>query len=226
MATKSSISQMFGKSPFRALQKHSGVVQECVHVLPELFAALLAGKKDDAEKHIVRISTLESEADDLKNELRAHLPKSLFMPVDRRDLLEILDFQDTIADTAQDIAGVFNERAMDVPKQLAEPLRALVDRCVDACDQSDKIINELDELVATGFRGRESDAVSDMVDELNGIESDTDKMGADLARKLFSLEKEMTPVSVILWYDIIKMIGGVADYSEKVGNRLRLLMAR
>jgi len=65
-----------------------------------------------------------------------------------------------------------------------------------------------------------------MVDELNKIESDTDQMGLDLARLLFAHEDEMKPVSVMFWYQLIQWIGDLADYAEKVGNRLRLLLAR
>ena len=140
--------------------------------------------------------------------------------------MEILDLQDAIADKAQDIAGLFEERTMEMPEGLSNAVCNLVARVVDACDQSDKIINELDELIATGFRGRESDAVSEMVSELNDIESETDAMGATLARQVFALEGKMSSVSIILWYEIVQNIGHVADNAEKVGNRLRLLIAR
>ena len=78
----------------------------------------------------------------------------------------------------------------------------------------------------TGFRGLESESVIEMVDQLNKIESDTDQMGLDLVRSLFAHEDDMKPVSVVFWYRLIIMIGNLADYAEKVGNRLRLLLAR
>jgi predicted phosphate transport protein (TIGR00153 family) len=226
MATKSTISGLFGRSPIQPLQKHMSVVTKTAHKVIDLFECLCADQWDQLGPVIAEISKLESEADSIKNELRAHLPKSLLMPVDRRDILEILDLQDNIADTAQEIGGLIKERRMDVPHSLREPLLAMVRRCVDACDHSEKTINELDELLATGFRGRESDIVETMVNELSKIESDTDRMGTDLARGLFALEDDMNPVSVILWYELIKMIGNLADYAEKVGNRIRLLLAR
>ena len=46
------------------------------------------------QKIVDEICRLESEADEIKNDIRGHLPKSIFMPVDRRDLLEILILQD------------------------------------------------------------------------------------------------------------------------------------
>jgi predicted phosphate transport protein (TIGR00153 family) len=89
-----------------------------------------------------------------------------------------------------------------------------------------RIIERLDELVETGFRGPESESVIEMVEQLNKIESDTDQMGLELTRSLFAREDEMKPVSVVFWYDLINMVGALADYAEKIGNRLRLLLAR
>jgi predicted phosphate transport protein (TIGR00153 family) len=208
------------------MQEHIGVATQCAAQVPELFEALAAGDHDRVVSIKERIYELEQQADDIKNELRAHLPKSLLLPVDRRDLLEVLDMQDSIADTAQDIAGLLFERPMEVPENLKDPLLALTRRCVDACNQAVLIIGELDELVETGFRGRESDRVSEMVAELNKIETDTDEMGTELVRRLFAQEDEMKPVSVMFWYELIQWIGDLADYAEKVGNRLRLLLAR
>lgn len=225
MKSKNPISAMFGKSPFKAMQQHMRIVDECVAEIPGLFQALvdndasLVSQKD-------KIFEQEEAADQLKNTLRNHLPKSIFMPVDRRDLLELLDMQDSIADTAQDIAGLLVERKMEVPEGMAKPLLELVNRCRDASSQALKIIEELDELVSVGFSGREADQVEEMVAALSVIEGETDTIGMELTRTLFAQEKTLSPVSVMLWYQLIGWIGDLADYSEKVGNRLLLLIAR
>jgi uncharacterized protein len=226
MATNTTFTNLFGRSPFKPLQEHMLVIKECAREVPKIFQALCDGDANQVKEVQAKIFELESKADTIKNDLRAHLPKSLFMPVDRRDLLEVLDLQDTVADTAQDIAGLLVERSMEVPNSMKAPLMNMVSRCVDACVQAARIIGRLDELVETGFRGPESDAVLAMVDELNMIESDTDRMGLELSRSLFEHEDSMKPISVVLWYDLIKMIGSLADDSEKIGNRLRLLLAQ
>ena len=110
------------------------IVKECIDEVPALFDALVAKNQDEVIAIKERIFTKEQEADDLEHQLRAHLPKSLFMPVDRRDLLDLLNIQDAIADTAQDIAGLMVERDMSVPPEMEEPLLAMVRRCVDTCD--------------------------------------------------------------------------------------------
>ena len=226
MPRSSPLMKMFRRSPLKYLQEHMRVVMECVREVPPLFDALVDGDKDRFAVAKDKIFDREAAADKIKNELRAGLPKSLFLPVDRRDLLEILQLQDSIADTAQDIAGLLMERPMDVPETLKGPLTKLVRRCVDVCEKSSQIIEELDELLEMGFRGREATQVETMVDELNRVEDETDELGVDLTRRLFAQEDNMNPVSVIMWYRLIQWIGDLADYAEKVGDRLRLLTAR
>ncbi len=226
MRTTNPIASLLGSSPFKPMKAHMRVAVECVSEVPALFDALIAKDQEALKAQKEKIFAKEQEADDLKHDIRAHLPKSLFMPVDRRDLLEVLNMQDSIADTAQDIAGLMMERDMAVPEGMAEPLTALVRRCVDTCEQAGTIMEELDELIEMGFRGREATKVEEMVEKLNLIEDETDEMGMALARTLFSKEDEMKPVSVMFWYQLIQWIGDLADYAEKVGDRMRLLIAR
>jgi hypothetical protein len=171
------------------------------------------------------IDRLEHEADRIKNEIRSHLPNRMFLAVERRDMLEILDFQDSIADRAQDIAELADMRGMVVPKPLVDAFLELVRRVVVACEQAQTVINELDDLVETGFRGREVERVDKMINELSRIESDTDVLEERVQRLLFEIEDELG-ISVIFWYKLVDYIGGMADYAERVGNRLRLLTAR
>lgn len=226
MSSSNTFSKLFGQSPFTALQEHMRVVVECAREVQPLIEALAAGDQEQVIQLKDRIFEREAEADRIKHELRAHLPKSLFMPVDRRDLLEVLLLQDTIANVAQDIAGLLIERKMSIPDFLRDPLIELTARCVDTVEHAAKVIEELDELLAIGFRGREVDSVDQMLKELNLIEDETDELGIALARALFDHEDELKPVSVMMWYQIIEWIGDLADYAEKVGDHLRLLIAK
>ena len=226
MRKKPQIATMFGKSPFKALQTHMGIVKECVLEVPILFDALVKGEQQALTDQQEKIFIKEEEADILVDELRIHLPRSLFMAVDRRDLLDLLKLQDNIADTAQDIAGLMMERDMSVPQEMVEPLQALVQRCVDACLHSATIVERIDELIETGFRGREASDVETMVEQLSTIEDETDQMGRDLVQLLFSIEDNMNPVSVMFWYQMIQWIGNLGDHAEDVGNQMRLLIAK
>ena len=221
-----SLLDLFASSPFKPMQRHMKTVLECVRQVPPLFEALCAGDLEAVKTCERRIDELEGEADKQKNDLRAHLPKRLLLPVDRRDLLEILDLHDTIADTAQDIGQLLVEREMQVPESMRAPLCELVQAVERACLGQGAVIDELDELVEIGFRGREASHVEDMIDELGRLEESCDELERRLRRELFALEDSLSPVSVMFWYQLIDWLGDLADLSEKAGNRIRLLIAR
>ena len=221
------IASLFGRHvPFRELQAHMKAVQACANHIPDLLAALVDDDADTAKEIAKKIFALEDEADSLKHACRLHLPKRLLMPVDRRDLLDILQHQDVIADRAEDIAGIFLQRNMPVPEPMKEKLVPLGTRCIDVVNMTAEVIELFDELLAVGFRGRFLAKVEEKVDAINKAENDADKLERELSRILFTIESELDPISVILWYRVLEWIGDLADYAEKVGNAFRLVIAR
>lgn len=223
---RSTISSLFGASPIRPLQQHMQSVQVCVEQLIPFFKAVLAKDWETVAKERQEISRLEREADKLKRDLRLHLPKSLFMPVSRRDLLEVLTMQDKIANKAKDIAGIITGRKMEFPEGLDTLLLEYVERSIEASAQAQKAINELDELVATGFRGNELSVVEAMIRDLDNIESDTDRLQVNLRAEIYRLEADLPPVNVMFMYKVIDGIGELADRAQRVGSRLQLMLAR
>lgn len=226
MPIGSYMSGIFGSSPVAPMQQHMAKVVVCVVELVPLFNAVINEDWDSVEQYQQKISGLENEADALKKELRLHLPKGLFMPVSRQDLLEVLTMQDKIANKAKDIAGVILGRRMTLPAVIHEDYIRYVQRCIDACKQAQTAINQLDELVETGFSGHEIRLVSDMIHKLDMIESDTDTLEADIRHKIFAIEKDLPPVDVMFLYKIIEWTGEVADRAQRVGSRLQLMLAR
>jgi predicted phosphate transport protein (TIGR00153 family) len=218
------LGNLFGASPIRPMQKHMTVAVACAKEVLPLFEDMAAGRVDAFPTRRKAIDRLEHEADDIKNEIRSRLPRRLFMAIERRDMLEILDHQDSIADCAQDIAGLVDQRSMVAPEGLAEPLLDLVRKVVFTCEHASQVIQELDDLVETGFSGRTAGRVQEMINALNALESETDAIAERAQRKLFAMEDELG-VSTVFWSQLIIWVGRMADHAEKVGNRLRLLIA-
>ncbi len=226
MTYKSHIFSMFGSSPVRPLQQHMDKVQVCVQELVPFFEAVLDDDWKKAEELQGRIAMLEGEADVIKRDLRLHLPRGWMMAMSRRDLLEVLTTQDRIANKAKDIAGLVLGRKMCFPAQQGPAVLNFVKRSLDATHQAQRAINELDELVETGFKGHEVELVESMIDELTKIEGDTDAMQVAIRAALFDKEDELPPVDVMFIYRVIEWIGDLADLAQGVGNRLELMLAR
>ncbi len=221
-----SILGVFAKSPIKPLQEHIDKVNECAALLVPFFDATITGDWDKAVEIRKDISNAEKEADTLKREIRLKLPGGLFMPVERTDLLELLTQQDKIANKAKDISGRVIGRELLVPQAVQTTFQAYLVRCLDAVTLAKDAINELDDLLETGFRGREVDLVAKMISELDKIEDDTDELQIQVRRQVYAMEAELNPVDVMILYKIIEWVGDLADLAERVGSRLELMLAR
>ncbi len=226
MKLKNTFADLFGASPIRPLQEHMAVSVSAADELVDFFTAAIAGDWEKAEAEYNEIRSIENKADELKKELRLHLPKSLFLPVPRSDLLDLLTKQDKIANTAKDIAGIMLGRKMSIPQAMQATMLEFVVTSVATADKALKAIGELDELLESGFSGREADIVERLVSELDEFEHKADEHEVAIRALLFSLESELPPVDVMFLYQTIDTIGDLADRSQKVGARLLLLLAK
>lgn len=220
-----SILGLFAQSPFEGLQTLAHRVQDCAHEIPPLFDALFEGDYDEVRAQADKISDLEHEADVVKDQVRDRLPKTIFLPVDRRDLLDVISILDAVADCSEDVGILFTIRKMDPHPELVEPLRELLDRVMKVVDQAVDVVDQLDVLVKVGFEGKEAVRVKNMIDELNQLEHEADVVQDDLARRLFDLEDEIPPGGIFIWNKILNKVGDVANTAEKMGSRLRLFLA-
>ena len=221
-----SILKMFGRSPIKPLQQHIAKTTECVRALIAFIAAVLDKDWALAAIEHKQVIHYEHEADDIKKDIRSHLPKSLFLPVSRSDLLEILTIQDMIANKCKDIAGLVMGRKMPIPQAIAMDYVELLTSSLSAAELAHSAISELDELLETGFRGEEVAIVEQMITLLNEKEHDNDEIQIKVRQGLFKLEESLSPVDVVFLYKMIEWTGGIADHAHQVGNLLQLLLAR
>jgi predicted phosphate transport protein (TIGR00153 family) len=218
------IDKLVGRSPVGPMQEHMKAAVSCASEIIPLVEAMTSGDADAIQACRATIDDKEHLADEIKHQIRSHMPRRLMMAMERRDLLEILDCQDSIADVTQDIAELVDQRGMKLPENLAEPFRALAVRSVAACEQGKKVIDELDALVETGFGEREVTRVEGMISKLGDIETDTDVLLDTACRTLFAMENELG-IATVYWHQLLLWVADLADYAERVGNRLRLLIA-
>lgn len=222
----SSLFNMFGHSPIRPIEQHMRKVHHCAKQLLPFFEAVLLQDWQTAAGIQEKIASLEKEADLLKRDLRLHLPMGLFLPVARTDLLELLSAQDRIANKAEDIAGLIVGRQMVIPEALAPLFMPFLKCSLEASEQACKAINELDELLESGFRGNEVKIVEEMTVTLDEIEQENDEKLAEIRGRIFELEKELPTLEVIFLYKLVQWIGDLADHAQTVGGLLQILIAK
>jgi hypothetical protein len=219
-------SGIFASSPIRPLQTHMEAIVACVQQLVPFIEAVLSQNGEEKVRIHRNIVDLEHTADKLKKELRLRLPSSLFMPVDRRDVLEVLTMQDRVAGAVRDVSGIILGRKMVIPEVMRDNYRELVATCVQSVEQAHRAINELDELIETSFGDMERERVGALLSELDRIEQETDEQTIHLSHQLFDLEDELKPVNVMFLYRVLDKTSLIADRAQRVGSRLQLMLAR
>ena len=147
------------------------------------------------------------------------------MPINRRDLLEMLDMQDSIADVAQDIVILLNIRKMKLPEELSQDVIQFVKKSQDVCYLARGLTQEFGDVIESGFGRHEIKKLLEMIDNVSIAETEADNLEDALVRRLYEVEEKMNYVDAVFWYKIFELIGDIADFSKKTGNRLRLMIA-
>ena len=222
----SPLAGLLRKSPFKPIQEHMRVVTSCVTLLPELFDGMYQKDQEGMQRTAREINDRETAADKIKSGFRRHMPNTLLMPVDRRDLLSLINQQDAIADGAEKIGQILESRDMLIPPTIKEHFDELLKSTVAICLQAKLMIEELDELVHVGFSGREHDRVTEMITVVRKEEHNIDEILRKVNRTLFMAEKELDPVSVMFWYKIIEEMGDISDHAENMADRLLLFLSK
>lgn len=220
-----SVLNIFASSPFKPLQDHARCVQSCVEALISYFEGVFAQDLEGMAEQYQRIARLEHDADDLKRNIRQHLPTSLFMPVSRSDLLELLAAQDKLANKSKDIAGIVLGRKMHIPSEIQKIFLEYVMASVRATQQVVRVGSAFDELVETGFKGHEAKRVTIEITQLSHIEKESDNLQVLIRSRLYEIEKTLPPIDVIFIYKVIDRIGDIANQAQSVGHCIDLLLA-
>jgi uncharacterized protein len=218
------IARLFGKSPFAPLQSHMKKVALCIERLSDIFNALSKRDMEKIEKLVADLSRMEHEADLTKNDIRNHLPKSLFLPIDRAHFLEILAVQDSIADKAEDVGVLLILRPLESFRNFVEDLVAFFRKNELAFLDAKQIIEEIDELLESSFGGIEAEKVKSMVEQTAYKEHEADKMRQILMKQLFTYGDALSVPVFFLWMRLIEEVGAISHLSERLANRIRMIL--
>ena len=202
-------------------------VAESVVPLKEFFEALHQEDYSKVKEIQQQVSLAEEEADIIKNEVRDHLPRSIFMPINRRDLLEMLDMQDTIADVAQDIVNLLTLRKMSLPKELCQDVIQFVEKSQQVCSMAQDLSQEFGDVLESGFGRHKINKLLEMIDQVSTAETEADDLEDSLVRKMFEVEDRMKPIDVVFWYKIFELIGDIKiEYNENTPLKTRKMPHR
>jgi len=219
----SKIGGFFGRSALGPLAEQMIKARETVDQLPALFEAMFKGDRDKLRAVVSEIDKLEGQTDDIKDEIRGQLSRSMFSSVERGDILALTKVLDTVSDRCNELAKFVSLRPTAVPAILQPKIKDLVDIIVKTVDSLDFAIDTMHELEEKQALKHDMPRVEEMLRQVAVDEHSADRCEAQALVQLFEHEKEIDPVSVIFLLRIIEATGRVADAAENVSDGFRRL---
>ncbi len=192
--------------------------------LDEIFHNLASFDLVNLQDIVSILSKLEHEADLTKNDIRNHLPKSLFLAIDRSQLLEILAIQDSIADLTEEVGHLLTLKRLTPIDTLYEELQFFFKKNKDAFIEVYHIMKEMDNLLEASFGGIEAQKVKLMIDRTAYKEYESDLIKRRIIKLLFEKSTDLTPADFYQWIKIIEGVGEISHTSEKLAMRVRMLL--
>jgi predicted phosphate transport protein (TIGR00153 family) len=216
------------KSPFQGLWEHAAKVQECIAALRETLDAFTANQHDKVPGLAATVSALELQADEIKSNIRNHLPANVRMPVDKPLFLQALAEQDRILDEAEDAAIWMSMRKTEVSPEIADGFRRLLAKVIETVDAYERAVANTHDLVETGFVKREREEQKQLIHRVHELEHETDVLSRELSALLLepAAEKKLGPIAVYHLLKLTLQLSKVADHAENAGDRLRAMLSR
>lgn len=220
------IQDLFGKSPFGPLVEHTKKVIECVEMLKPLMEALVNEDYEEIHKIQDKISRLEYEADNIKHEVRQHLPRRYFMPVERVELERFISCQDKIADKVEDFAVILTLRKTKLHPDVMDKFFDFIEQIFQVTGTLLGAAVELKNLAEVSFSGAEARHVLDILHGLNEEEWKADRMARSLSKDVYALEKQLDPITIIFYEKMILTLSAIANEAENAGDMLRTMIVK
>lgn len=222
---KNILKSLLSKSPFKPLQEHMEHVHICVVAIQDLLQEVKKGSFEEAKKLYSKINEHEHLADKIKDEIRENLSRSLFMPVHRNDLMEILSIQDSIADAAEDVGVLLTiKESLSMPSDLFVLLEAILNKTLETFHKYHEIILEMEYLLEATFSGPQAQIAKKNIDKVAYLEHETDLVQKVFLKKFFECDDQLSKSDFFLISKISRRIGDIANISEKAAKKIRLIL--
>ncbi len=215
--------EIFKKSPkkelFECLENHARHVLTCTERLPDALIAYFKQDYASCQKISQEITNIEREADRIKQNIRAHLPRGIIMPVDRFELFLYLKEQDAVADAIEDILKWLTFRRTKVDDLIAQQMLTLAKLNIE----TSKLLIPLIEQARIYFSSSDEKAreeVKQVVRTIRTREHESDVFATELKRNIFALDLDALSI-----YHLLRMTEFICDISGRTENAADLMRA-
>ncbi|MGX9366649.1 DUF47 domain-containing protein [Desulfoplanes sp. PS50] len=213
------------KCPMEGLVEHYDKIAECTHVIGESLECYVSGVGACREfTELTReIDAIEDHADSIKRNIRNHLPRRLFMAVDKTLFLNYTKSQDNILDAAQEALQWLGMRQVAIPEGNFQKM------LIDLLEE----VRETTELLGPALRGTIGFVHGETMDRMalkqkyqavRRQHHDAQKLSRKLTEAIYNSSMDFKDI-----YQLIHFVDCMVDMShncENCADVLRTMIAR
>ncbi len=219
------ILQTLRRSPFDGLQQHFKLVRMGIIALDKAIRCYLEEDYINFKKYSDKVYKYEHKADLIKGNIRNHLPKFIFIPIDKGDFLALLKESDGILDSAEDIAVLMDMRRSKIPENAKENFRLVMKNAIKTVETLDRAMDMFKLMLETSFGGKTREDIKGVIYKVHKLEHESDVIEKKISKQLFNLEAT-DPITVMHMLKIVDRMGCIADHAENAADRIRATMAK
>ncbi len=166
---------------------------------------------EEYNKRVNHISEIESEADNLRRDIKKIIYSEMLIPDSRGDVLGLIETSDEIFSLFKNSLWSFSNETPKIGEDLTAGYRRLTNMVVKAVDE-----------LTSGCRVffLSPHLVTSYTAKVTLYEKEADKIGAALKTDIFSLDIELT--EKIHLREFVDCIDCIADHAEDVADRLSI----
>jgi len=218
------LGNLFRRSPFENTFKHAVKVAQCGPVFVGAVQSYFKGDLDRFEILKEEIREIEAEADKMKRNIRAHLPASVLMPVEKSVFFSFLREADKVVDCIKNALYLMSYYRLALPEEIEKDYVLLTKEVGD-------YLGFLPEMVLrahTYFASRtekDRESVKEMIREIRFREKESDDLEKTLFIRLCA-DESIPPKTFFLTIRLVETTGDVADHLENSADMMRVMIAR
>lgn len=218
------LSMIGGRSPLDGLMEHFAQIEASMTIIHDSLLCYIGGGSTCKDFQVLKdeLDQLEDKADKIKRNIRNHLPRGVFMAVDKTLFLNYTRAQDNILDSAQDALDWLNIHTVTIPKPLRESGLSLVEAAIKSVELLKPALEGTIGLVHTDIADRQ--AVKESFRAVRNQHNQVRKLKSRLFGELFRAEMEFKEVFQLLHF--FEYMHDMSHNAESCADILRAMIAR
>ena len=220
---RSTFMYLFYKSPFESLKRHADKVSECAKMFYKAIACHIDRRCEDFDNLTDLVAKLESEADAIKRNIRGHMPRGIWMPVDKFAFFMYLREQDKVIDVVEEALYWLSYRPEGMEEEIGDDLLYMVETVIPAIEKLSPMVELATEYFKRKYE-KKREEIKSIIRDIRQHEHEADFVERELKHKIFSTMKD--PIQIYHLVRLVETIGSIADHAQNAADMMRAMIAK